>query len=510
MRKTKKIVISMKYIKMIRWFAFSGVLLFFIGCAPRLYLPTSISPPKLTSNPQEDVILTNSRPLLSFFNSKGGRGKRQYTIQIDKAPSFDSTNLIKYVNIPETSQVTSKRIEKTDKLDDNTIYYWRVRATDATMQKSPWDVSKFFLDTSSDDKSLNIVRASIKSVRASCGSNESNIIDIGDKASDTYWKGLVNYQKYWIEFDLGKPVKISRIWQLFEKSGPEGRLKDYNWECSNNGADWNIIVETITKNSDVFRRIIKIEKPVTARYLKLNIQKWHGKFPKIYEIILYSPGVPTLPKVPETDYVLIVGNRHNGKTFGKLSRALKGTGFNIKTVIVPYYEVSLNMIRKIETKPIGIILSGFGRWYEDLPMFEFNGEYEIIRECQIPILGICGGHQLIVMSTGYSYARDMGYFTKVYKREHLGKAKPIRILKKDSIFSGISDSFYAFEYHGWEVVVLPDNIEKLAVSDSIEVIKAKDKVMYGVQFHPERDVSINQATEILANFLKIAFKKKNH
>ncbi len=69
------------------------------------------------------------------------------------------------------------------------------------------------------------------------------------------------------------------------------------------------------------------------------------------------------------------------------------------------------MIRKIEPKPIAIILSGFGRWYEDLPMFEFNGEYEIIRECQIPILGICGGHQLIVMSTGYSYARDMGYIS---------------------------------------------------------------------------------------------------
>lgn len=505
----------MKYIKMIRWFVFCGVILFFIGCAPQLHSPTSISPPKLrisppklTNNPHKDVILTNSKPLLSFFNSKDGKGKIQYTIQIDKAPSFDSTNLIKYVNIPETSRVTSKRIEETDKLDDNTIYYWRVRATDATMQKSPWAVSRFFLDTSSDDKSLNIVRTSIKSVRSSSGRNESNIIDIGDKASETYWKGSVNRQKYWIEFDLGKPAKISRIWQLFEKSRLEGRLKDYEWQCSNNGTDWNIIGETITKNSDAFRRIIKIEKPVNARYFKLNIQKWHGEFPRIYEIILYSPSVPTLPEVPETDYILIVGNRHNGKTLGKLNGALKRTDFNIKTVIVPYYEVSLNMIRKIKNKPIGIILSGFGRWYEDLPMFEFNGEYEIIRESKIPILGICGGHQLIVMSTGYSYARDMGYISKVYKREHLGNAKPIHILKKDPIFTGISDSFYAFEYHGWEVVVLPDNIEKLAVSDCIEAIKATDKVMYGVQFHPERDVSFNKSTEILANFLRIAFKKK--
>lgn len=493
---------------MLKGVVFCVVFLFLIGCAPRVYSPASISPPKLTNNPHKDVILTNSRPLLSFFNSKGGKGKRQYTIQIDKVPSFDSTNLIKYVNIHETSLVTSKYIEKTDKLDDNATYYWRVRAEDATMQQSPWAVSMFFLDTSSDDKSLNIVRVPIKNVRVSCGRNKSNIIDMGDKAAKTYWKGSVNRQNYWIEFDLGEPIEVSRIWQLFEKSELDGRLKDYKWQCSNNDIDWNTIGETITKDSDAFRRIIKIEDSVTARYFRLNIQQWYGEFPKICEIILYSPNVPTLPEVPETDYILIIGNRHNGKTWGNIDRELKSLDFNIKTVTIPYYEVSIDMIRKIEPKPIGIILSGFGRWYEDLPMFEFNGEYEIIRECQIPILGICGGHQLIVMSTGYSYARDMGYISKVYKREHLRKAKPIRILKKDPIFSGISDSFFAFKSHGWEVVVLADNIEKLAVSDCIEAIKDTDKVMYGVQFHPERDVSINESTDILANFLKIAFKRK--
>ena len=133
---------------MLKGVVFCVVFLFLIGCAPRLYSPASISPPKLTNNPHKDVILTNSRPLLSFFNSKGGEGNRQYTIQIDKVPSFDSTNLIKYINIPETSLVTSKYIEKTDKLDDNTTYYWRVRAEDATTQQSPWAVSRFFLDTS--------------------------------------------------------------------------------------------------------------------------------------------------------------------------------------------------------------------------------------------------------------------------------------------------------------------------------------------------------------------------
>jgi len=41
------------------------------------------------------------------------------------------------------------------------------------------------------------------------------------------------------------------------------------------------------------------------------------------------------------------------------------------------------MVNHLEPKPVAIILSGFDRWYENLPMFEFNGEYELIRESNI-------------------------------------------------------------------------------------------------------------------------------
>ena len=290
-------MILRKNLKMFKSVVFGGVFLFLSGCVSQLQLPASISPPILTNNPHKDVILTNSRPLLSFFNSNGGKGKRKYTIQIDKVYTFDSINLIEYINIPETSMVTSKLIEKADKLDDNTTYYWRVRAQDATMQQSPWAVSRFFLDTSSDDKSLNIARVTAKSVKVSSGRNKKNLIDIGDKAAKTYWEGAAKRENYWVEFDLGKPIEISRIWLLFDKSGLDGRPKSYEWQYGNNGADWNTINTTITKDSDAFRRIIDTEDPVTARYFRLNIQQWYGKFPKICEIILYSSKVSILPEV---------------------------------------------------------------------------------------------------------------------------------------------------------------------------------------------------------------------
>ncbi|GAH35288.1 unnamed protein product, partial [marine sediment metagenome] len=144
------------------------------------------------------------------------------------------------------------------------------------------------------------------------------------------------------------------------------------------------------------------------RYFRLYIKGWHGPVPRIHEITLYSPGAPTPPQVPATDYVLIVGNRHDGREDGNVRRAIENSTFNLETITVPYYEVSLDMVNHLEPKPVAIILSGFDRWYENLPMFEFNGEYELIRESNIPILAICGGHQFIVMAYGYTYARDMG------------------------------------------------------------------------------------------------------
>jgi len=462
------------------------------------------SPPNLTNNPREDVIATNKRPLLSFFNSTGGIGDRTYTIQIDKVPTFDSSYLIEYTDIPETAYVTSKLVQKGDELDDNTQYYWRARAIDTLGQKSLWAMSRFFLDTFSDDTFLRLIRTSIIRVETSSGYNISNIIDVGDAAAGTYWEGYPNQLTYWVKFDLGGSKEVSRIWQLCDRSRLEGRLKDYIWQYSNDAVNWKDIPETRTRESDAFRDIIKFDVPITGRYFRLYIKGWHGSVPRIHEITLYSPGAPTPPQVPVTDYVLIVGNRHDGEGDGNIRRVVENSTFNVETVTVPYYEVSLDMVNHLEPKPVAIMLSGFGRWYENLPMFEFNGEYELIRESEIPILGICGGHQLIVMAYGYTYARDMGYGVYTYKEEDLKGITPISIIKEDPIFEGIPNPFYAPDSHGWEVVVLPDDIEVLAVSDCIEVIKSTQKIMYGEQFHAEIDLPFNEASAFLLNFLRMA------
>ena len=95
--------------------------------------------------------------------------------------------------------------------------------------------------------------------------------------------------------------------------------------------------------------------------------------------------------------------------FSELASFVENLGLGLKTLVVPHYEVSLKMIEKLDHKPVAIILSGNNADYPNLPMFEFNGEYEIIRQSKLPILGICCGHQQLAMAYGYTYARSMGW-----------------------------------------------------------------------------------------------------
>ena len=132
---------------------------------------TILTAPKLTNNPSLDVIVTNSRPLLSFFNASGGIGKRTYTIQIDTNPTFTSKNLITYKNVHEENKyITGKReishrlIEKKDSLKSKTTYYWRVRVLDEAGNKGPWAKSRFFFDAEADDSFMNLIRIFLHSL----------------------------------------------------------------------------------------------------------------------------------------------------------------------------------------------------------------------------------------------------------------------------------------------------------------------------------------------------------
>jgi anthranilate synthase component 2 len=117
---------------------------------------------------------------------------------------------------------------------------------------------------------------------------------------------------------------------------------------------------------------------------------------------------------------------------------------------------------------------------------------------EIPIFGVCLGHQAIGQAFGGSIVRAPSLMHgKVSTITHTGRG----------VFRGINHSFQATRYHSLTIApeTMPDVLEVTATAEDAVVMGAMHKTLpvHGVQFHPESIASENGHT-ILKNFLDIA------
>jgi len=116
---------------------------------------------------------------------------------------------------------------------------------------------------------------------------------------------------------------------------------------------------------------------------------------------------------------------------------------------------------------------------------------------EIPILGVCLGHQCIAQSFG-------GVVRRADRIMH-GKTSMIQHNGKD-VLAGLDNPFIATRYHSLLVdrESLPDCFEITAETDQGEImgIRHKDYSVFGVQFHPESILTL-EGKRLLGNFLKI-------
>ncbi|MGD0947949.1 MAG: aminodeoxychorismate/anthranilate synthase component II [Candidatus Binatia bacterium] len=115
---------------------------------------------------------------------------------------------------------------------------------------------------------------------------------------------------------------------------------------------------------------------------------------------------------------------------------------------------------------------------------------------QIPILGVCLGHQSIGAAFG-------GNIVRAARLMH-GKTSPIHHDGR-TIFRGLSQPFEATRYHSLliERSTLPACIELSAwtVEGEIMGVRHRQHVVEGIQFHPESILTI-QGKRLLENFLE--------
>ena len=183
--------------------------------------------------------------------------------------------------------------------------------------------------------------------------------------------------------------------------------------------------------------------------------------------------------------IVIINNL--GQYNHRISRTLTYLGIENKLVS---NETSLDDIRAMN--PEGIILGGG-------PSIERIGNCEdIIKEIEVPILGICLGHQIIAnVFGGETTSAEIESYAQI----------DLNIEKQVGIFEDIGDSLKVWASHKDEVITLPDDFELLASSNkcAIEAMKHKDKDIYGIQFHPEVQHT-PRGGEIFENFYKICKK----
>ena len=160
--------------------------------------------------------------------------------------------------------------------------------------------------------------------------------------------------------------------------------------------------------------------------------------------------------------------------------------FSVYAELVPY-DISLEELKKLNPK--GIIFSGGPSSVYDS---RAPTPTKKIFQLQIPILGICYGHQIIVNNFG-------GKVKRVNKE--YGSAV-LTIDDNSDIFSGVGDSIRAWMSHGDEAKVIPDNFEIIGHTENARAaaISNKQKTVYGIQFHPEV-VHTENGNEILKNFV---------
>jgi len=114
----------------------------------------------------------------------------------------------------------------------------------------------------------------------------------------------------------------------------------------------------------------------------------------------------------------------------------------------------------------------------------------------IPILGICLGHQAIGISFG----------ANIINSNQIVHGKTSMISHNDSeLFKGLKSPFEATRYHSLIIdkETLPEELEITAKSDQIIMgVKHKEKPIFGVQFHPE-SIKTENGLKIIENFLNI-------
>jgi GMP synthase (glutamine-hydrolysing) len=177
---------------------------------------------------------------------------------------------------------------------------------------------------------------------------------------------------------------------------------------------------------------------------------------------------------------------------------------NPKTMTVHLSELDLAVE---DFKPDAVVMSGTFSDFDYYNQVHLESFREFIRSTRIPVLAICGSHQLVGHSFGSTLQTldDLPLKEKRSERVVEYQYRFVKIVdRSDPIFEGIDDEIRGiwqdytkeddilrvWQNHGVQVVGVPSGFELLATSylckNQMMVKRSEGQLIYCVQFHLEK------------------------
>ena len=161
----------------------------------------------------------------------------------------------------------------------------------------------------------------------------------------------------------------------------------------------------------------------------------------------------------------------------------------VETDIIP----NTTPVEKIDADAL-VLSGGAASITFEVPKLGLSGEY--LDDLDLPVLGICVGHQFIALHNGGTAGpADIPEYGKTQ----------VFIDIVEELFYGLPTEFQVWESHNDEIKTLTPDFLPLAHSKDcrVQAFKYLKKPFYGVQFHPEVSHT-HHGREIFENFIRIA------
>ncbi|HZP84541.1 MAG TPA: hypothetical protein VFB21_23100 [Chthonomonadaceae bacterium] len=192
--------------------------------------------------------------------------------------------------------------------------------------------------------------------------------------------------------------------------------------------------------------------------------------------------------------------------------------------VLPYYHVTPELMQHLA--PQAVVMSGFGRSFQDYEVATFFGIAEWVLSARTPTLALCGSHQLL----GFIFNQDIRRVERLHD-------EPMRLLRpgepvtnpdyhpeyfmergfyrldltdagrSDPLFAGFDAAPILYESHYCEIKTLPQGFQLLASTPEcrIQAMRHLHRTLYGLQCHPEGySERFADGQRVLQNFFRLA------